>query len=226
MAFSGSAGHEADRCKRTNGAWIRAQDHGEIIRRCQDGTDGHRRDRGADAFPPRSRTSYLSLHRRRLLRSFQSILIAKSGLGFRDGTESVRFAGTGFEPFTENPDRTPTVYLGFDGELPVAALGLYFEIDTPLEEPTHEFRWEHFDGRDWVSLPVEDETAHLTRTGIVRVVWPGNPPLRRASPVAASGDTATALISQEASLFVVGEKLHLKENEVGELATVGSIAGG
>lgn len=176
------------------------------------------------AFPPTVSNLKLSFLAQSRL-EFPEYLFAQSGPILRDGTSAVRFRGTGFELFADNPDRTPTLYLGFDGELPAAALGLYFEIESPIAEPSHEFRWEQFDGREWVSLPIDDETAHLTRTGILRLVWPGNRPRRRATPVAASGDTATVLTNQQASMFVVGEELHLKEGETGELVTIGSING-
>lgn len=145
---------------------------------------------------------------------------------FQERTSEARYRGTPFEPFAPNPDASPALYLGFDGELPAAAIGLYFDIEPAGTESSHEFRWERYDGRHWGSIPVlDDETAHLTRTGIVRLLWPGNRSLRSVSPVVAEGTTATTLRSGEADVFEAGEEVFVKEGETGELAHIASVTG-
>ena len=180
------------------------------------------------AYPPRLDGLAMSVESQSRP-EFAEHLIAQDGWAFRDGSAAVRFGGTGFAPFLDNPDPTPAVYFGFDGPLPSDAVGLYVEVEPGAPdgglESGHEFRWERFDGQDWVALAVEDETAHLTRTGIVRLLWPGNRALRTIAPVAASGATATTLTSAAAQLFVAGERVHLKEGETSELAVVSGIQG-
>jgi hypothetical protein len=204
--------------------WIRARIESGSYDQVTTLTIGAQQIEVRTAFPPTLNNIKMSVEQQTRL-AFPEQVFAQNSSGFRDGTAAVRFRGTGFQPFLDNPDRTPAVYFGFDGELPAASIGMYFEVGSAIEGASHEFRWEHFDGQEWVSLPVEDETAHLTKTGIVRLLWPGNRVLRRVAPVAASGDTATTLTSRDANLFVPGEQLHLKEGETGELAVVSSITG-
>ena len=133
------------------------------------------------AYPPRLDGLAMSVESQSRP-EFAEHLFAQDGWAFRDGSAAVRFGGTGFAPFLDNPDPTPAVYFGFDGPLPSDAAGALRRgraggPDDGLESG-HEFRWERFDGQDWVALAVEDETAHFTRTGIVRLLWPGNRALR------------------------------------------------
>jgi Baseplate J-like protein len=177
------------------------------------------------AYPPTVRSIALSI-RSQSRRELPEQVIAKNGFTFDDGTARLQSrGGPGFEPFHVNPDVTPTIYLGFDGDLPAATLAMYVDVDPAAHETSHEFRWERWDGQAWVSLPVEDETAHLTTAGIVRIQWPGNRPLRRVEPVAASGVTATVLTARDASLFVPDEHVYLKEGETSELALVAATSG-
>ncbi|MFC7724183.1 putative baseplate assembly protein [Nocardioides sp. GCM10028917] len=177
------------------------------------------------AYPPTLQSIALSIQSQSRLERPEHV-IASNGFAYDDGTTALQSrGGPGFEPFHDNPDETPSVYLGFDGELPAATLALYVDVEPVARETSHEFRWERWDGRAWVSLPVEDETAHLTKAGIIRVLWPGNRPLRRVEPVAASGVTATVLTARDASLFVPDEQVFLKESESGELALVAAISG-
>jgi hypothetical protein len=177
------------------------------------------------AYPPTLQSITLSIQSQSRLELPEHV-IAKNGFTFDDGTARIQSrGGPGFEPFHDNPDVTPTIYLGFDGDLPAATLAMYVDVEQAARETSHEFRWERFDGQVWVSLPVEDETTHLTKAGIVRILWPGNRPLRRIEPVVASGVTATALTARDASLFVPDEQVYLKEGETGELALVAAISG-
>lgn len=177
------------------------------------------------AFPPTLQAIALSIQSQSR-QELPEQVVAQNGFTFDDGTARLQSrGGPGFEPFHDNPDVTPSIYLGFDGELPAATLAMYVDVEPAARDTSHEFRWERWDGQAWVSMPVEDETAHLTKAGIVRILWPGNRPLRRVEPVAASGVTATVLTARDASLFVPDEQVYLKEGETGELALVAAISG-
>ena len=154
-------------------------------------------------------------------------VLVDDGAGSTDHTTAARWRGEPFAPFRPRPDRADALYLGFDGPLPAGTLGLYVDVEAdPQREggpPEHELRWERFDGVRWVSLPVEDETRQLTGCGVVRLLWPGNRPVRSVRPVAATGRTATTQRTADAHRFVPGDVVHLHEGEVGEIATVASV---
>lgn len=82
-----------------------------------------------------------------------------------------------FEPFVGLPDRTPTLYLGFDGPLSDGPVNLLFSmIDSA--SPTRfspGVRWEYCrepERDEWSELTVRDGTERLTETGIVGLVFP------------------------------------------------------
>ena len=156
-------------------------------------------------------------------------VLSYDGALYTDHTSAARWRGEPFTPFRPREDRTDALYLGFDGPLPAADLGLYLEVEPDPEDdggpPEHELRWERHDGTRWVSLPVEDETRHLTATGIVRLLWPGNRQVRTVQPVVGKGRALTAQRTADAHRFEVGELVHVREGEKGELATVAAIEG-
>lgn len=154
-------------------------------------------------------------------------VLSFDGALHNDHSEIAQWRGAPFPPFAGRDDTAPALYLGFDGPLPAANLGLYIEIDsTGHDGPAeHEFRWERFNGTTWTSLPVEDETDHLTATGIIRLLWPGNRQLRNVIPVVGAGRVLTTQSTELASTFVVGETVYLREGENGELATIAAVEG-
>ena len=179
-------------------------------------------------FPVRFADLRFDVHGRSLASAADHVMTFDGAL-HSDHSTPARWRGQPFAPFRPRVDRTATLYLGFDGPLPAANVGLYFDIETDPDaeggRPEHEFRWEHWDGTRWVSLPVEDETEHLTATGIVRLLWPGNRNLRSVHPVVAAADRATAESTAEARRFEPGDRVHLREGEQAELATIASIDG-
>lgn len=90
---------------------------------------------------------------------------------WREAPVPGRPAGPLFRPL---PDTAPTVYLGFEGELPADRIGLHAALDEggPLRRAGR-LVWEGFDGTGWVRLTAEDHTSGLARTGIVHLLWPG-----------------------------------------------------
>jgi hypothetical protein len=90
-----------------------------------------------------------------------------------DRTEAARWPGNPFAPFELMADVTPALYLGFDGELPVERLNLYFDIEEdPQELRGPALEWEYWDGFDWSHLQVEDETNHLRVPGMLSWIGP------------------------------------------------------
>lgn len=179
-------------------------------------------------FPVRVSDLRFEVHGRSLASAADHV-VAFDGALHTDHSVPARWRGQPFAPFRPRGDRSPTLYLGFDGPLPAANLGLYFDVavdpDAEGGRPEHEFRWERYDGTRWVSLPVEDETEHLTSTGIVRLLWPGNRNLRSVHPVVASELRATTQSTAAARRFEPGELVHLREGEQAELATIAAIDG-
>jgi hypothetical protein len=118
---------------------------------------------------------------------------------FTDVTEVARTEFTIFQPFQAKPEESPALYLGFQAKPPNDPLGLYFALDEELglgslpgeetEVATTELDkyetmrrlawetgqrvvWEHWDGRGWQSLSVDDETQGFTSSGFAFFVAP------------------------------------------------------
>jgi uncharacterized phage protein gp47/JayE len=90
---------------------------------------------------------------------------------YEDHTYEAIWPGITFFPFTYVNDVTPTLYLGFDKKLPVAQIGLYFDITEQRGETRGPaLVWEYFDGSRWRELSVEDETRHLRLPGILSFI--------------------------------------------------------
>jgi hypothetical protein len=90
---------------------------------------------------------------------------------YTDRTYEAIWPGNAFLLFSHVRDATPTLYLGFDGKLPVDSIGLFFDI----VEKAGELRgpamvWEYFDGFQWRALAVEDETRGLRLPGILSFI--------------------------------------------------------
>ena len=118
---------------------------------------------------------------------------------FTDVTEVARTEFTIFQPFQAKPEESPALYLGFQAKPPNDPLGIYFALDEELglgslpndetEVATTELDkyetmrrlawetgqrvvWEHWDGRAWQSLSVDDETQGFTSSGFASFVAP------------------------------------------------------
>lgn len=144
-----------------------------------------------------------------------------------DRSQDVRWRGTGFEPFSVMADRTPTLYLGFDGSLPSDVISLFLNI---AEIPDHQrgptLRWEYWNGSAWSALTVSDGTNHLALPGMVQMLWPGVPAVPRAAIIQAQGNTVRLVEARQAAQFRVGDRLYVAEDDVGELATLAAVRRG
>jgi phage-related baseplate assembly protein len=93
---------------------------------------------------------------------------------FIDRTIALREPSEPFRPFEPVEDRTPTLYLGFDGALPADRVTVYAGIEEVLgEESGPPVVWEAWNGAGWTVLEADDETAGFALPGIVAVQWPG-----------------------------------------------------
>lgn len=86
-------------------------------------------------------------------------------------------AGDPVRPFLAPPDRTGTVYLGFDRALSDGPITLFVDaVDRTVPDGFHPgVRWEYSDdpaGGVWHRLEAEDGTEGLLRAGIVSLVFP------------------------------------------------------
>ena len=110
-------------------------------------------------------------------------VLAYNDFQVQDFSEQAKYPGRPFLPFSRMQDTTPAVYMGFEKQLPVDFLGIFFDVvertDTDEAPP---LVWEYWDGADWQRLAVSDETGHLSRPGIVHFVGPED-----SSPLARFG---------------------------------------
>jgi hypothetical protein len=142
-----------------------------------------------------------------------------------DRSQEAFWRGGTFEPFLVTEDRTPAVYFGFDRPLPADLISLYFDIEEQVGERAPVLRWEAFDGRDWLSVAVGDETANLARPGMVSATWPGERARASGEAVQAEGALVQLASAQQAAAFRAGDLLYIGEAEKGELVTVERVSG-
>lgn len=143
-----------------------------------------------------------------------------------DLTTRLAFPGPGATPFRPMAETAPSLYLGFDGELPADRLGLYVEPadedpDAVPVRPT----WEGYDGTAWVTLAIDDGTQGLTRTGVIGLLWPGTSGAPGAPVAGAADHTVTLLGRGAAARFAPGDRLLLTDLRGGEPVTVAAADG-
>jgi predicted phage baseplate assembly protein len=116
-------------------------------------------------------------------------VLAAHGRGSRDLTALNADPEASFEPFGFRPQVGDALMLGIDGSgAPAGNLSLAIGVTVPpgaprpqseggleprLPDDDARLSWEAFDGSRWVSAqPVLDETARLSRTGVVQLALP------------------------------------------------------
>jgi hypothetical protein len=148
---------------------------------------------------------------------------------YADHTADASGSGQPFTPYQPVSDASPTLYLGFDGDLPADLLGIYF--DTPeLQQPPAPLpvTWEAFDGSAWSAVTVTDETSGLVLPGIISAVWPGVPDPPSATVTQAGGaqtpNVAQVTDPRDAARFAPGQQLYISQSDgTGELATLAHV---
>jgi hypothetical protein len=145
---------------------------------------------------------------------------------WRDLTRAVTWPGPGASPFLPMLETAPTLYLGFDGDLPADRISIWMQrANGPVQEPSYRPVWEGFDGNVWVRLATDDDTDGLRRTGIVGLIWPGTTGTPGVTVSEARG-TRIALEGPGAALrFAPGEQLLLSDLQGQEPIVVSSVAG-
>ncbi|MDX2291653.1 MULTISPECIES: hypothetical protein [Streptomyces] len=129
--------------------------------------------------------------------------------------------------FRPLPEDAPTLYLGFEGELPADRVGLYLELDETVPSPPRPGRvaWEGHDGTGWVALEHEDGTAGLSRSGIVTLLWPGTAG-PGGVPVTMARDDVVVLPGRGAATrFAPGDTLLLTDSRGAETVVVKEAVG-
>lgn len=153
-------------------------------------------------------------------------VVALNDFAWTDGTEPVRWRGTGFPPFTPTGDTHPTLYMRFDRPLPAGLVSLFAdieELDGVVRGP--QLDWEYWDGGAWAPLTVEDETRGFVRPGMLGLLWQGvEAPLQRRV-VAAEDVLVTLMDAASAAGFRAGDGVYLRVGEEGRAATVAAVEG-
>lgn len=94
----------------------------------------------------------------------------------RNNLEWLEWKERQFKPFRPLPDEKPTFYMGFDRPLSDGPISLFFNLveqDYPRDfRPL--VRWEVWDpaSKQWQKLDAEDNTADMTRAGLVQIIAP------------------------------------------------------
>ena len=98
-------------------------------------------------------------------------LIAGNSLGF--GVDLAESALSAVRPFARLPDRSQTLYLGFDRALDGGPIQLFVSVRDRRYPERFEprIRWE-YRRHTWARADARDGTASLTRRGIVRLTFP------------------------------------------------------
>ncbi|MGE0867682.1 MAG: putative baseplate assembly protein [Kofleriaceae bacterium] len=140
----------------------------------------------------------IGLHYREDYRDARHVLTFND-FQFTDVTEVARTEFTIFQPFLAKPEESPALYIGFAAKPPNEPIGLYFQLEEELGlgslpadqsdvitgelskyeaqrrlawESGHRVIWEFWNGQQWESLSVGDETQGFTSSGFVMFVAP------------------------------------------------------
>jgi predicted phage baseplate assembly protein len=167
-------------------------------------------------------------YRWRSLPAPPSWCFAENDFRLADRSDAAQGEAAPFPPYEPVPDRTPTVYLGFDRPLPADRIGLFIgaeEAAEPVERVT--LAWEAWDGAAWVPVDADDGTDSFTLPGIVSLSYPGAAPLPSARLGQAAGITATLATPADAIRFASGDLLEMVAPDgSGEVVTAASVGAG
>jgi hypothetical protein len=148
---------------------------------------------------------------------------------WRDETAGVAWPGPGFVPFRTTLDRAPALYLGVDGPVPAAPIGIFLDVAGGENgEPPEQVQpvWEGFDGTAWQPLAAVDGTRGLTGAGVVRLLWPGDGGPAPHAILRAQADRVYPAEPGAAMRFHPGERILLSDAKGSELAIVDTVSPG
>lgn len=90
---------------------------------------------------------------------------------YQDHSDDARLPGRSFAPFAPISETNPSLYLGFDGELPVNNFGIYADIvEQPGASANPALVWEYWNGAGWQSAAFEDGTQALQLSGVLNFI--------------------------------------------------------
>lgn len=100
--------------------------------------------------------------------------LALNGFAYQDFTDAARWGVAPFMPFAPLPDRYAAIYLGFDKQLPVGLVSIYVDIpgSAGMAPEVSPYLWEYESTFGWAELPVLDQTAGFSRSGVVQLIGP------------------------------------------------------
>jgi uncharacterized phage protein gp47/JayE len=171
--------------------------------------------------PPSLERVRLGYHYRSALRA-PDHCVAFNDFRYTDCTRTLRGRRAAVTPFEPVPDRTPALYLGFDGRLPADRIGLFADIEEVLgQESGPRVEWEGWTGHAWERLAVEDETGALTLPGMVSLLWPGTPEPPATSVIEARQSRVSTEDGRQAARFAPGDRVAMmRQGRSVELARV------
>lgn len=145
--------------------------------------------------------------------------LTNSDFNFEVHSRDVRWPGNFFAPFRPVSDNTPALYLGFDQPLPNDLVSLYIDVaETETTPPS--LLWESWNGSGWQELRPADETADLSRPGMVSFIAPDVTVRPKATVRQAGAKEIVAASALEAAVFIAGQQLTIKKGEDAEFCTV------
>lgn len=152
--------------------------------------------------------------------------IAYNDFRWVDHADTLRERRDAVLPYEPVEDRTPSVYLGFDGRLPADRIGIFLGVREDLDRPTGpRLVWEAWTGQAWERIPVEDGTRGLAVPGIAAVLWPGTAEPPSARVVEGRATTLTTESPAHAARFAAGQRVQLRQGSESELARVVGVEG-
>ena len=148
--------------------------------------------------------------------------LAYNDFQFELHTDDVRWPGGFFPPFRPVSDTTPALYLGFDQPLPDDRVSLFLDIEAS-ETASPLLLWEAWDGESWREIAVADETANLSRSGMLSFIAPDILP-RPEIPVIQAIDNRISLNDGlEGAVFHPGDRVLVKQDKKQEMVIIDKI---
>ncbi len=100
-------------------------------------------------------------------------VLAYNDFQYDDFTQRAKWPDTPFQPFQQLADSTPALYLGFDKDLPVDRLNIFFDVvEQRAAADNPDLLWEYWRGFDWQRMTVDDGTNDLCYPETVSFIGP------------------------------------------------------
>jgi hypothetical protein len=137
-------------------------------------------------------------------------------------SRDIHWPGNFFPPFKPVADATPAMYLGFDEPLPNDLVSIYLDVDeTEAELPA--LIWEGWNGDQWRPLSASDDTASLSRPGMVSFLAPAIVPRPEATVRSAAGARVLAASALEVAPFQPGQLVVVSQGDKREARRISEV---